>query len=266
MLLRRFDLDWGNSQIISVFQGSAGAELTVWLNDRLLGTLTTPEEMSDGRDFKLDDGSTITVKMVGQQVQARHNGLLLLPARLKTAMPGDTVTKRVMLSCASIASVILLIAVWLVVNNLYKTPNPATDICLFRCVSGPIAPVLPTSVCAYRCATVSNPTVPPPPPPVGPHPPMLPDALLLGGWVLPTLIACFVGLRHALIHHSRRWVAFGLIPALLLEILLLVFLLPVSQMRFSQDEALPLLILFYSIVFLVPVICLIYARSLPQNA
>ena len=175
----------------------------------------------------------------------------------------DTITKRIMLFCATIASIMLLIGVWLTVSNLYKTPNPATDICLFRCVSGPLAPILPTSICAFRCAISPTPTVPPPPPPVGPHPPVLPDWLLLAGWVLPTLIACFLGLQHALLNRSRRWVAFGLIPALLLESLLLAFLLPVSQMRFPDEQALPLLLLFYSIVFLVPAVCLLYARSLP---
>ena len=273
MPVRAFHLDGDGSLTISIAQESAGTPITVTLSDRLLGMLTTPEEMRAGREFTLEDGSTLTVRVVNKQVQARYNGLLLSPARkagAKVAV-GDKVTKRVMLSCASIASVILLVGIWLVVNNLYKTPSPATDICLFRCVSGPIAPDLPTSRCFYRCATSLTPTATPSEtpsslPPTNPPPPVLPDAVLLGGWVLPTLIACFAGLRHAFVHRARRWAAFGLIPALLLEIILLVFLLPVSQIRFSQDQALLLLLLFYSIVILVPVVCLIYARNLPQEA
>jgi hypothetical protein len=267
MPVRVFHLEGDDSPTISIAQESDGTPITVTLSDRLLGTLTTPEEMRVGLEFTLDDSSILTVRVVNKQVQVWHNDLPLSPARKSGARAtvDDRVTKRVMLICASIAAVILLGGIWLVVNNLYKTPNPATDICLFRCVSGPIAPVVPTGVCSYRCAVAPT-TTPTPPPPVGPHPPVLPDAVLLGGWVLPTLIACFAGVRHAFVHRARRWAAFGLLPALLLEIALLVFLLPVSQIRFSQDQDLALLLLFYSIVILVPVICLIYARSLPQDA
>ena len=271
MPLHTFDLDAGGSQTISILQGHLKADLTVLLNDRPLGRLTTPEERRDGRDFTLDDGSQITVRVVNKQVQVRHNGLRLLPTRppVKAETPADRAARRTMLICTSIASIIVLTGVWLVVGNLSRTADPTTPVCLFKCLPGPTAPAY--TYCAYRCATYPTPTgfVPPPqtasPSLDNSSTSALPDWLLLGGWVLPTLIACFVGVRHALVSSSRRWVAFGLLPALLLEVLLLIFLLsPFALIRFLPDQTLLLLILFYGIVFLVPVVCLVYARRLAQ--
>ena len=168
-----------------------------------------------------------------------------------------TLTKRVMLLCATIATVIVMIGLLLLVSNRYETVNPATEICFFRCIPGPNAPIL-TPGCNYRC--VSPPMVVTPPP--GSPAPVLPDAVLLGGWVLPMLIAFLVGLKHALTHRSWGWVAFGLLPALLLEIALLGYVLsPLSQMSFSQDVTLYLIAPCFAVVFLVPAIYLLYARS-----
>ncbi len=64
---------------------------------------------------------------------------------------------------------------------------------------------------------------------------------------------------------NGRWVAFGLLPALLLEIALLAYMLsPLSQMRFDQNATLLLIIPFYVTAFLAPAVCLIYAHSLGE--
>lgn len=171
-----------------------------------------------------------------------------------------TMTKRIMLLCATIATVIILISLVLLVSNRYLAANPATDICFFRCVPGPIAPILTPISCGLHGCPTPHVVVTPPP---GPPSPVLPDAILLGGWVLPMVIAFLVGVRHAAARRSWGWIAFGLLPALLLEIALLGYVLsPLSQMSFSQDVTLYLLVPFFAIVFVVPAIYLTYASSL----
>jgi len=68
MPVHLYELKGHASQTISISQKRVGAEIVVRLNHRLLGKLTTPEEMSAGRRFLLEDGATITVQVVDEQV------------------------------------------------------------------------------------------------------------------------------------------------------------------------------------------------------
>jgi hypothetical protein len=178
-------------------------------------------------------------------------------------------TKRLMLLCGSLASVIVLVGLSLVVGQLSKTRFPATPICLFTCVPGPIAPIAPTTNCFYRCVVTPTPALPPPDSPIADPPAAtaLPDWLLIGGWVLPTLLALLLGVRHGVVQRPFRWMVLALLLALLLEIGLLAYILsPLSQQRFAQEQALAVLLACVATMVLVPVVCLLYARTMdPQE-
>jgi hypothetical protein len=91
--------------------------MTVALNDHLLGTLTAPEKLSAGRMFRLNDGSSITVRVVNEQLEVRYNGWRLAEAgstpavQRKALSRRDKVTKGIVLLCALFATVVgLLVA------------------------------------------------------------------------------------------------------------------------------------------------------------
>src|SRR5262249_1294923 len=107
----------------------------------------------------------------------------------------DAMTKRIMLLCSSLASVIVLLGLLLVVSHLTKTRYPATPICLYTCIPGPIEPISRAALGTYRWDPEAIPPEPPPDSPIADPAPAtaLPDWLLLGGWVLPTLLALFLG-------------------------------------------------------------------------
>jgi hypothetical protein len=112
MPVRTFNLNGDGCQTISITQQGAGTPITISLNDRFLGTLPPPEKLHTGRDFKLNDGSTITVRGVNEQIEVRHKGRRLVetgstPAVQRTALARrDSVTKGIVLLCELFVAVL----------------------------------------------------------------------------------------------------------------------------------------------------------------
>jgi hypothetical protein len=173
-------------------------------------------------------------------------------ARSKAAVRRDKVTQWIMLLCASLALVLGIIGLYLFVStslNELNEPHPASS------CSGLL------SGFDHSCASI--PTSSPAP---GPSPsqqaPESPTAILLGGYVLCSLIAFLVGLGHALAHYAWRWVGCFLSPPLLLIIplVLLIFTFnPLSSSLSGLISLLVLLLVFVVGAFLFPMVCLAYA-------
>ncbi|HEY7354822.1 MAG TPA: hypothetical protein VH590_00105 [Ktedonobacterales bacterium] len=253
MPTRTYPLDWSGSRAITLSQEKVGTPLTVSQNDHIVGTLATPEELSAGRDFTLDDGSTITVRMVEKRVQVRRNGLLLLerwfaaPLQGGTSVRQDRVTRRITLICASLALGMGLISLFLVFNEFSNALAVAKST---------YTPLLFCDACS------SSPASP------QPSPSMLPAAIFALGYGLFSSIAFLVGMWHAIANRAWGWAAFGFPLPLLLGIILLALLF-LSSNRLDFTEWLIYLLLFFLLVVAAlswPLVSLIYARSLRSGS
>lgn len=204
--------------------------MIVSLSDRILGTLPSPEMLHAGREFTLDDGSMLTVRVMGRLVQVWHDDRPLWEVSPRPkAIVSDKVTRRIMLICANLALVIGIISLCIGSDFYDAFCGPGAIFCL------------PSSH---------------PPPPI--------TVIFALGFGLFSLIAFLVGVRHSIAKRAWGWIAFGFPLSPLLAILLW------GLLHFDFSFLVQVFWVFLPILFflpivvglLFPVVCLIYAQSL----
>lgn len=91
MPMQEFDLNATGTQRVQVFWNNDGGRpvLTVFLNQDMLGSMTSQEELTSGKEFGLPDGSLLEIRFVGDQLQAFRNGQSLSsPTAVTSSPPG----------------------------------------------------------------------------------------------------------------------------------------------------------------------------------
>lgn len=89
MHIHTFQLDFTGASILTLAQDQIDGPLIVALNSIQLGILNTRAEFEKGRIFTLEDGSSVTVRVLGEQVEVWLDGKRLVASTAEIATPPE---------------------------------------------------------------------------------------------------------------------------------------------------------------------------------
>ena len=100
MPVQEFALDSTGMSRVQIFHEGSGAGCTVLVNRSIIGSVSTKEELMEGREFRLKDGSVLTVLRVNKEYHVMREGQALSPMSAIDIAAAEAVAEAVAVAVA----------------------------------------------------------------------------------------------------------------------------------------------------------------------